>query len=252
LLNASPDVLRQARDNRQLWPRNLRDSPIRGVVLTNGDLDHVLGLLHLRESQPLALYATARVLAGLGENAALRTLERFEGQLFRHELQLGQTCELRGADGAPSGLFIKPDAVAGKPPLHLMGLYDPSPEDNVALTVRTGQSGSLVYASAIADAPAAASLFEGSGALLLDGTFWSEDELPELGVPMGPARSMAHQPIGGRAGSLEALRSLKVPRRIFTHLNNTNPVLDERSAERALVSAAGWEVATDGLLLHVE
>src|SRR5690606_21326512 len=81
LLNASPDVLRQVQENRQLWPRHARHSPIQGVVLTNGDLDHILGLFQLRESQPFALYATARVWSGLRENAAIRTLERFEGQL---------------------------------------------------------------------------------------------------------------------------------------------------------------------------
>lgn len=252
LLNASPDVLRQAQDRRELWPRNLRDSPIRGVVLTNGDLDHVLGLLQLRESQPLTLYATERVLAGLRENAALRTLERFEGQLRRHVLRLGETCELQGADGAPSGVFVTADAVAGKPPLHLVGLYEPSPEDNVALQVRTARSGRLVYASAIADARAALPLFRGCAALLLDGTFWSEEELPGLGVRMGPARSMAHQPVGGSDGSLLALRDLDARRRIFTHVNNTNPLLDETSTERRQAEAAGWEVATDGLSLRLD
>ncbi|MDF3065240.1 MAG: hypothetical protein K0R38_841 [Polyangiaceae bacterium] len=252
LLNASPDVLRQTQAHRPLWPRSLRDSPIRGVILTNGDLDHVLGLLSLRESQPLTLYATERVLEGLRENAALRTLERFEGQLRRHVLALGKSGELCSADGTASGLFVTAEAVPGKPPLHLEGLYEPSAEDNVALRIRTARSGSLVYASAIADAGAARPLFEGAAALLLDGTFWSEEELPELGVRMGPARSMAHQPVGGPGGSLEALRDLSVPRRIFTHVNNTNPLLNETSAQRALALAAGWEVATDGLVLRLE
>ncbi|RYZ03086.1 MAG: pyrroloquinoline quinone biosynthesis protein PqqB [Myxococcales bacterium] len=252
LLNASPDVLRQVQDNRELWPRNLRDSPILGVVLTNGDLDHVLGLLQLRESQPLALYATERVLAGLADNAALRTLQRFEGHLRQHPLRLDEPCELQGARGEPSGVFVTAAAVRGKPPLHLSGLYAPSIEDNVALRVRTAESGTLVYASAIADAGAAQSLLEGCAALLLDGTFWSEEELPELGVRMGPARSMAHQPVGGSAGSLLALRELRAARRIFTHLNNTNPLLDDASPERREVSAAGWEVATDGLRLRLD
>jgi pyrroloquinoline quinone biosynthesis protein B len=252
LLNASPDVLFQVQQHRQLWPKSFRGSPIAGVVLTNGDLDHVLGLLQLRESQPLALYATARVLAGLRENAALRTLERFEGHLVQRELVVGEEVELAAADGGSSGLFLRPDTVAGKPPLHLMGSYEPSPSDNVALRVRAGESTSLVYASAIANARAALPLFEGCGALLLDGTFWSEEELPDMGVPMGPARTMAHQPIGGADGSLEALVGLQVPRRIYTHLNNTNPVLDERSPERARVVAAGWEIATDGLTLRLD
>jgi pyrroloquinoline quinone biosynthesis protein B len=252
LLNASPDVLRQVEANRPLWPRQLRDSPIQGVVLTNGDLDHVLGLLQLRESQPLSLYATARVQAGLEENAALRTLERFDGQLRRYDLALERPFELKSVDGRASGIFLTASAVAGKPPLHLMGSYEPSAEDNVALCVRTASSGSLVYASAIADAQAALPLFRGCSALLLDGSFWSENELPDLGVGMGPARSMAHQPVGGEAGSLHALRDLQVPRRIYTHLNNTNPLLDASSSEREQVRAAGWEVAVDGLQLTIE
>jgi pyrroloquinoline quinone biosynthesis protein B len=252
LLNASPDVLRQVQENRQLWPRSLRHSPIQGVVLSNGDLDHVLGLLQLRESQPLALYATARVHAGLRENIALRTLHRFDGQLRCRTLELDQTVELQGPDASPSGIFITAVAVPGKPPLHLVGSYEPSVEDNVALRVRTASSGSLVYASAIADAQQSRSVFEGCSALLLDGTFWSENELPDLGVPMGSARTMAHQPISGPTGSLHSLRHLNVPRRIYTHLNNTNPILDTNSPEHAHVVASGWLVAVDGMRLRVD
>lgn len=252
LLNASPDVLRQLHDNRQLWPRALRHSPVLGVVLTNGDLDHVLGLFQLRESQPLALYATARVHAGLRQNAALRTLQRFDGHLRTHDLQLGQRCELHSADGLPSGIIVEAVAVPGKPPLHLTDDYEPHGEDNVALRVFTASSGTLVYASAVADVRTARPLFQGCAALLLDGTFWSEDELPGLGVNMGPARTMAHQPIGGPEGSLHALRNLGVPRRLFTHLNNTNPLLNSNSAAYAEVVAQGWEVAFDGLQIVVE
>lgn len=246
LLNASPDVLRQVQEQPRLWPRRLRHSPIAGVVLTNGDLDHVLGLLQLRESQPLSLYATARVRQGLEENAALRTLARFDGQLVWHELELGTSHELEAADGAKLGLTLSAWAVPGKPPLHLMSRYAPSPEDNVALRVHAG-GGALVYASSIVDAGAALPLFRDGAALLLDGTFWSERELPELGVGVGPARSMGHQPIGGPEGSLRALDQLGERRRIYTHLNNSNPVLDEASDEHAQVVAAGWEVAFDGM-----
>lgn len=252
LLNASPDVLRQVQENHQLWPRGVRHSPIEGVVLSNGDLDHVLGLLQLRESQPLAVYATRRVQSGLLENVALRTLARFEGQLRWHTLTLEGPSELVAADDRPSGLFVEAMPVPGKPPLHLVGSYEPSVEDNVALRVRTSTSGTLVYASAVADAAAARPIFEGCSVLLMDGTFWSEDELPDLGVPMGPARSMAHQPISGPYGSLHALRDLDVPRRIYTHLNNTNPLLDERSTERAHVVASGWEVAADRMRLVLD
>jgi pyrroloquinoline quinone biosynthesis protein B len=252
LLNASPDVLHQIASNAQLWPGALRHSPIRGVVLTNGDLDHVLGLFQLRESQPLALYATPRVHAGLRENAALRTLQRFDGHLRTRDLALGESCELQAADGRPSGIFVEALAVPGKPPLHLAHEYEPTSEDNVALRVRTEASGVLVYASAVANVQQARPLLERCAALLLDGTFWSEDELPDLGVNMGPARTMAHNPVGGETGSLNALRDLDVPRRIFTHLNNTNPVLDTNSQQYAEVIAAGWELAHDGLQFCID
>jgi pyrroloquinoline quinone biosynthesis protein B len=252
LLNASPDVLRQVQENCQLWPRQLRHSPIRGVVLTNGDLDHVLGLLLLRESQPLAVYATERVQAGLRKNAALRTLERFEGQVRWRTLELEHTCELEAVNGEKSGVFVTPRAVSGKPPLHLMHSFEPSIEDNVALQVGTSASSCLVYASAIADVLASSHVLRNCKALLLDGTFWSEEELPGLGVNMGPARSMAHNPVGGVTGSLELLRNIDVPRRIYTHINNTNPLLNANSAEHAEVVARGWEVAVDGMQFDID
>lgn len=252
LLNASPDVLRQVQENSVLWPRKLRDSPIRGVVLTNGDLDHVLGLLQLRESHALTLYATKRVQAGLRQNAALRTLERFDGHVRWHDLEPNQTYELQEVSGRKSGIFVTPRAVPGKPPLHLMGSFEPSREDNVALQVRTAESGDLVYASAIADVRASLPVLNGCGALLLDGTFWAEDELPDLGVNMGSARTMAHQPVGGERGSMQALRDLKVPRRIYTHLNNTNPLLDSNSKQQAEAARLGWEIATDGMQLCID
>jgi pyrroloquinoline quinone biosynthesis protein B len=132
-----------------------------------------------------------------------------------------------------------------------MQAFAPSAEDNLGLRLQTQESSALVYASAMG-AIADPRRFDHAGAWFVDGTFWSEEELPGMGVPMGPARSMAHQPVGGPSGSLQALRGLDAPRRIFTHVNNTNPLLDESSAERRLVLAAGWEVATDGLLLRVD
>jgi pyrroloquinoline quinone biosynthesis protein B len=252
LLNASPDIGKQIRDNPQLWPRSLRDSPISGVVLTNGDLDHVLGLLHLRESQPLSVYATARVRSGLERNVFLRTLQRFDGQLRWQTLELERTCELQTAAGVPCGVHVTPVAVPGKPPLHLAADCEPALEDNVALRVRTTSSGVLTYASAVADAKAALPQLQGSAALLMDGTFWSEAELPDMGIAMGPARSMAHQPVGGPEGSLAALNKIDAARRIYTHLNNTNPMLDPDSAQYERVVSAGWEVARDGLKLTVE
>lgn len=252
LLNASPDITHQLTRHPEFHPQRLRHSPISGVVLTNGDLDHVLGLFQLREAQPLSLYATARVHAGLNENVAMKTLQRFDGHLSPRPLHLDQPCELLTAAGEPSGLFVEAVPLPGKPPLHLTEKFAPSLEDNIALRVRTATSGYLVYASAISDVRVAGRAFDDCEALLLDGTFWSEEELPDLGVNMGPARTMAHQPVGGKLGSFEALRNARIPRRIFTHLNNTNPLLDASSRPRAEIEAGGWEVAHDGLRLVIE
>ncbi len=250
LLNASPDVLVQAQRTPELWPSGLRDTPIAGVVLTNGDLDHCLGLFLLRESQPLAVYATSRVEEGLRRNVALRTLERFEGHSHWRRLLLGQEIELLLPGGAPSGIFVLPIPAQGKPPLHLMGLMDAHEEDNVLLRVRAGKR-TLIYGSAVADASHHSEAFSACDVLLLDGTFWSEEELPGLGLAFGAAQTMAHQPMGGEGGTLRALSNLKGPRRLYTHINNTNPVLNPASTERRTLEAAGWELAHDGLRMKL-
>jgi pyrroloquinoline quinone biosynthesis protein B len=252
LLNASPDVLHQVQRYPELWPRQLRHSPIAGVVLTNGDLDHTLGLLQLRESQPIVVYATARVLEGLRANAALRTLERFPGHVTWRRLQLGQASELIGPDGeSSSSISLLPFPLPGKPPLHLATL-EPSPEDNVGLRVRQADAHdgtALVYASAVASLADRPAELDDCAALFMDGTFWSEEELPGQGIGSAPARSMAHLPIGGESGSLRALAPLRAQRRLYTHINNTNPILDPNSPERAAAEAGGWAVAHDGLKL---
>lgn len=223
-----------------------------GVVLTNGDLDHVLGLLQLRESQPLSVYATARVLDGLRQNAALRTLDRFEGHVVWRSFELNEPTVLVEPDGASSGLTLLPFALPGKPPLHLATMA-PSRQDNVGLRLWTGapSGGALVYASAVASLTELPSELDQCAALFMDGTFWSEEELPGQGIGNAPARAMAHLPIGGEAGSLQALARLNVGRRIYTHINNTNPILDPASPERAAVEGAGWLIAYDGLRLSV-
>lgn len=254
LLNASPDVLQQVQRQPELWPQGLRHSPIAGVLLTNGDLDHVLGLFQLRESQPLVVYATRRVVEGLRTNTALRTLERFADHVAFRELVPGQPVELVAPDASASGISVLPFALPGKPPLHLMSTFEPSREDNVGLRLRAAgapESGAVVYASAVASLDEPVLELDGCGALFMDGTFWSEEELPGQGIGTAPARSMAHLPVGGGHGSLQALTGVTAEHRIYTHLNNTNPLLDPGSPERAAVSAAGWLVAADGLKLRV-
>lgn len=252
LLNASPEIRQQIESFAKLHPRSLRDTPIQGIVLTNGDLDHTLGLLSLRESQPLALYATARVHRGFSHgNVLYRTLERFEGQVTLHALELGATEQpLRLLDGAASGLTLQAFAAPGKPALHL-DQSAPDPADNIGVLLRDERTGKrLAYIPAVgassAEVVAAAAAAD---AVFFDGTFWSSDELIALGASTRRAEDMAHWPIGGAGGSLEFLKGLGASRRVLIHINNTNPMLREDSTERALVQAAGVEVAFDGMEL---
>jgi pyrroloquinoline quinone biosynthesis protein B len=251
LLNASPEVRAQIESFPPLHPRRLRESPIQGVLLTNGDLDHTLGLLCLRESQPLVVYATETVRRGFVEsNVLYRTLQRFPGQVSWRTLRAGAEVELRRDGGDPSGLSVEAFAVPGKLPVHLEGLgVDSDARDNVGLRIRErGSRRALVYLSGVARmTPDVLSAAERADCLFFDGTFWSEDELRELGASEKRASDMAHLPIGGPGGSLAALGGVGAARRMYIHLNNTNPVLREDSPERAAVERAGWEIARDGM-----
>jgi pyrroloquinoline quinone biosynthesis protein B len=254
LIQASPDVRRQIESYRALWPREPRHSPIAAILLTNGDLDHVLGLLCLRESQPLTIYATHEVRRGFTDgNAVYRTLERFPGQVSWRPFDLGSEQPLLNAAGADSGLSVTAVAAPGKRPLHLESEGDPALGDNVGLVIRDRRTGGrLAYFSALAAlAPDVRDTLAASDCLFIDGTFWTDDELITAGLGERRARQMAHLPVGGPDGSLEFLRTLSVPRKFLIHLNNTNPLLRADSAERSALAAAGVEVAHEGLELRL-
>ena len=250
LLNASPEIRQQIERLPPLHPRGSRHSPIRAIVLANGDLDHCLGLFSLRESHPLVIYSTERVRRGLVEsNVIFRTLQRFPEQVTWRILKLGREEELSGGDGSPSGLSVVALPVPGKLPVHLEGLMASDAEDNVGLWIRERRTGRLaVYLPSVASVDG---LFlqrvEEAECLFFDGTFWSSDELIRLGLSTKRAEDMAHLPIGDSAGSLVSLAGLKVGRKIYTHINNTNPILVEDSPERRALEEARWEVAVDGL-----
>jgi pyrroloquinoline quinone biosynthesis protein B len=254
LLNASPEIRPQIESFPGLHPRGPRQSPIAAIVLTNGDLDHTLGLLSLRESHPLVIYATERVRQGFTEgNVLYRTLQRFPEQVTWRALKLGREEALAGADGRLSGLVVEAVAAPGKPPIHLeLGRAErpaPDPEDNIGLRIRETATGRR-----LAYFPAAGALTStvrealgDADCVFFDGTFWSSDELPAQGLGAKRAEDMAHLPIGGRGGSLAALAGLTAARRVYIHINNTNPVLREDAAERRDIAAAGWEIAWDGM-----
>ncbi|HEY2409254.1 MAG TPA: pyrroloquinoline quinone biosynthesis protein PqqB [Polyangiaceae bacterium] len=253
LLNASPEIRQQFESFDKLHPRSLRDTPIHGIVLTNGDLDHCLGLLSLRESQPLALYATERVRRGFVEgNVLYRTLERFEGQVRWHPLRSGVEQPLLLRTGEPSGLSLRALTVPGKPALHL-SQTNPDPEDNIGLVIRSARSDkSLAYLPAVgASSAQVTAAVSGADCIFFDGTFWSSDELIALGASERRAEDMAHWPIAGDRGSLRWLREFPSKRRIFIHINNSNPILREDSKEREALRAENVEVAFDGMELSL-
>jgi pyrroloquinoline quinone biosynthesis protein B len=182
-------------------------------------------------------------------NTFYATLERYSGQTTWRTLRLGEEQELKYLDGRPSGLDVQALAVPGQPPLHLRGRFAPAPEDNVAFRIRDRATGrAMIYMSGVAAVtPALLAAIDGTQCVFFDGTFWAADELIALGLGDKRAADMAHLPIGGADGSLALLEKIKVPRRYYIHINNTNPILREDSAERAALEAAGWRVAHDGL-----
>ena len=248
LLNASPDIGTQIMRTRELQPRGLRQTPIAAVVLTNADLDHCLGLLSLREGQPFSVYATREVQAHLRErNVVFRTLERAGREVAWHVLELDRTVELPRADGSASGIELTVFALPGKLPKHLEGLERPSPGDNVGILVRHGDE-TLVYAPAVASLDGFPKRASGATCLLFDGTFYSSNELERLGIEGARAEDMAHLPVGGEHGSLSGLARLRVKRRIYTHVNNTNPMLDAwlERARRSEPRRLGGRVRRNG------
>jgi pyrroloquinoline quinone biosynthesis protein B len=248
LLNASPEIRAQIESFPPLTPHEPRHSPIAGLVLTNGDLDHCLGLLSLRESHPLTVYATESVRAGFtAGNVLYRTLERFDGQVTWRALAVAHEQPL-----GDSRLTIAAIATPGNLPLHLKTLREPSAEDNVGLVVRDTRSGKrLAYFSGVAGpSPALERALAEADVLFFDGTFWSSDELIALGLGTRRAEEMSHWPLGGPQGSAAFLARQR-GRKILIHINNTNPILREGSAERRALEAAGIEVAADGLELSL-
>jgi pyrroloquinoline quinone biosynthesis protein B len=246
LLNASPDLKQQILANPPLQPSAPgRHSPIAGVVLTNADVDHLGGLLSLRERQPLAIYATERVHGTIDANPIFKVLN--PNDVGRHRLAPDRATELTGPDGKPSGLSVEPFIVPGKVALWLEG-GAASAEDTIGLVVReTSSDARLVYAPACAAVDTALRRrLDGASLLLFDGTLWQDDEMIRAGVGEKTGQRMGHISISGPDGALAALADARVARKLFIHINNTNPILIGGSAERQQVTAAGWAVARDG------
>lgn len=244
LFNASPDVRTQIEAFPALHPRADRETPLKAVLLTDAELDHTLGLLLLREGRAVVLHATAPVRETLCHGTAvLRTLERYCPVEWRPVVP-GADSAL--ADGLSYRAFDVPTRKRSR-----FGRGDgPGRVVGYRLTdERTGRA--LVYLPGVQDLAAVRDQLDGCACLLVDGTCWHDDELIRLGLAGKTAHEMGHQPIGGPGGTLELLSSLPIERKIYIHINNTNPILLDDTPERRAVADRGMEVAMDGLEVQV-
>jgi pyrroloquinoline quinone biosynthesis protein B len=253
LLNASPDIRGQIESFKPLQPtagKSSRHSPIEGILLTNADLDHTLGLMLLREGEKLRVHATPNVRRALTEGISFQpALESFCGTEW---IEPSPTATpLLRRDGSPSGLTYQAIPLPGKPPRFMKAK---TMGGNVVgyhiVDAKTG--GRLLFLPDVAELNQTISQWlPKCDALLFDGTFWSETEMRDQGLGNLTAADMGHAPISGANGSLKLLAEQDIRHKIYTHINNTNPILIEDSPEAAAVKAAGCAVGRDGMEFEI-
>ncbi len=260
LAGASPDLASQIESSPALHPRALRDttrdSPIAGVVLASADLDHVVGLLLLRELQPLRVYAAPSILRILREeNSMFGMLNRVEPQVVWTPMKAGAPFPLLSADGKDSGLRCEVHYLSGRYPKYVKSKdkeKDLAPDQATAALFFQSASGKRVaYVPAVGNlSDALLEKIEGADLLLFDGTFWSDDELQRVQGRGETAHQIGHIPVEESLRLLENI-SINVERKMFIHLNNTNPILNQASPEYQTVRQVGWEVAEDNCQLKL-
>lgn len=252
LINASPDILRQLSLAPALQPaRAIRDSGICAVLLMDAQIDHVTGLLMLRErSSPLPLYATEQVFADISTGLPIASVLGHYCGVERHTIT---------PDGQPfvidplTQIRFTPLTLSSKAPPYSPHRNDPHPGDNIGLMITSQSSGKRVfYAPGLGEmTPAITSAMASADVLLVDGTFWTEDEMITLGLSKKPASAMGHLPQSGPGGMIAILDTMPASRKILIHINNSNPILREDSAERAVLTQHGIEVAIDGMEIQL-
>lgn len=258
LLNAAPDLRQQINDTPELHPAadgGPRNSPIKAVVLTNGDVDAVAGLLCLREGQPFTVYGTERVLDVLAANSIFDVLDA--NVVKRVPMAYGRPFAVEGPSG-PVGLTIEAFGVPGKIPLYLeearagagLGTQEGDTAGLKVTATATGKHFFFIPGCAKLDDALRARL-KGAKLLFFDGTLYTNDEMIAQGLLNKTGDRIGHMNMSGSAGSIAQLAPLDIGRKIFIHINNSNPVLREDSPERAAVEDAGWEVSFDGMAVRV-
>ena len=247
LINASPDIRQQILDTPALHPAKgkLRHSPIAGVILTNGEIDAIAGLLSLRESSPFALHAHQRVLTTLAANSVFDVLKA--DFVPRIPMQLDQPFEPRLPDGTASGLVIEAFAVPGKPAWYMEdSAADPGDTIGLKLQARGGNDAVFFVAACAEVTPELAARLHGARLVLFDGTVWHDDEMMRAGVGQKTGARMGHMPMWGTDGTVAALAEVEIAQRVFVHINNTNLALLPQSSERQILSKAGWHIPSAG------
>ncbi|SDS30407.1 pyrroloquinoline quinone biosynthesis protein B [Halopseudomonas litoralis] len=251
LCNASPDIRTQLEQTPVLQPgRYMRDTAIGGIILMDSQIDHTTGLLTLREGCPHQVWCTEMVHEDLTTGFPLfNILDHWNGglQWNRIELDAGFTVP------ACPALHFTPIPLRSAAPPYSPHRNNPHPGDNIGLLVRDTNTGSVLFyapglgqlSSPVRDAMATADC------LLVDGTLWREDEMSHAGVGTKLGSEMGHLPQSGEGGMIEVLNAYPESRRVLIHINNTNPILDEDSPERAELTRHGIEVAHDGLVINL-
>lgn len=252
LLNASPDLPEQVRAAPQLHPNDnaaMRGSPIAAVIFSGGDIDCIAGLLSLREGHAFHVYAPPFVEHILHANQVFSVLDK---KHVKFQSLDGRTDELRDAAGEPLGIFVETFAVPGKIPLYQEAGRDlpelVNAEAVVGLRVWDGSGRTLFFVPGCARVTEAlVHRFEGADVLFFDGTLWRDDEMIVAQVGTKTGARMGHVSLSGSDGSLAAFSGAKIKRKIYIHINNTNPILCDNSSEAETVRANGWEIAWDGM-----
>ena len=248
LINASPDLRFQIEGNPELQPSmefGKRNTPIQGIVLTSADLDQVLGLLLLREFQPLTIYATELVRRVLEANSFFRMLQRVPNQLTWIEIAPGTPFQLNDS------VACTPLALPGSVPFYARDIDGGETSKASIGLLLESDSLRIAYTPSLPEiTEELLEVYDRCDVILVDGTFWSDAELSNnhSGTPL--ARAIGHIPMSGDEGTITRLARIKTRQKIFIHLNNTNPVLDPRSAEYKQVIDAGWEIGHDGWQLN--
>jgi len=254
LINASPDLRQQLIATKQLHPKagQLRHSPIAGVILCNGEVDAVAGLLSMREGSPFTIYAHPGVLSILRANSIFNVLS--EENVKRQPIAIDEPFEPRLPDGTGSGIEILPFAVPGKVAWYLRDTSLPGGRgdeigDTIGLRIRDRATDKYVFflAACARVSNELKARLAGAALVLFDGTVWRDDEMIAAGLGQKRGQDMGHIAMSGTDGAIESLAGLGIDRKLFLHINNSNPALLADSEERGALERAGWQIPADGM-----